>query len=106
MLFLWSEVTSESVEVERDATNHGFVQDTTSSIVHLVELVDTADASIAQNKSSTVENMSSDKFSSGNKKAYLSNTSCLESGSRVTYAVKPTADEPLPEVYTPRGAIL
>ena len=37
---------------------------------------------------------------------YLSSTSCLESGSRVTYAVRPTADEPFPEVYTPRGAIL
>lgn len=29
---------------------------------------------------------------------YLSSTSCLESGSRVTYAVKPTAEDPLPEV--------
>lgn len=37
---------------------------------------------------------------------YLSKTNCFESGSRVTYAVKPTADEPFPEVYTPLGAIL
>ena len=28
----------------------------------------------------------------------LSSTSCFESGSRVTYAVKPTADDPFPEV--------
>src|SRR5690242_12069410 len=35
-----------------------------------------------------------------------SRTSWRVSGSRVTYAVRPTADEPFPEVYTPRGAIL
>ncbi len=39
-------------------------------------------------------------------RVYLSRTSCFESGSRVTYAVRPTADEPFPDVYTPRGAIL
>src|ERR1700685_4679084 len=37
---------------------------------------------------------------------HLSSTICWESGSRVTYAVNPTAEDPLPEVYTPRGAIL
>ena len=35
-----------------------------------------------------------------------SSTSCRVSGSRVTYAVRPTAEDPLPLVYTPRGAIL
>src|ERR1700730_2972716 len=35
-----------------------------------------------------------------------SKTNCRVSGSRVTYAVRPTAEEPLPLVYIPRGAIL
>ena len=35
-----------------------------------------------------------------------SRTCCFESGSRVMYAVRPTADDPFPDVYTPRGAIL
>ena len=30
--------------------------------------------------------------------SYLSSTSCFESGSRVTYAVRPTAEDPFPEV--------
>lgn len=46
------------------------------------------------------------KKSDGLVQTYLSRTSCLESGSRVTYAVRPTADEPFPDAYTPRGAIL
>ena len=32
-----------------------------------------------------------------------SNTSSRVSGSRTTDAVSPTADDPFPEVYTPRG---
>jgi hypothetical protein len=39
-------------------------------------------------------------------KAPDSRTRLRVSGSLVTYAVRPTADEPFPEVYTPRGAIL
>ena len=34
-----------------------------------------------------------------------SRTMSFDSGSRVTYAVRPTAEEPLPEVYIPRGAM-
>ena len=34
-----------------------------------------------------------------------SSTISLDSGSRVTYAVRPTADEPRPDVYMPRGAM-
>ena len=37
---------------------------------------------------------------------HLSKTSCFVSASRVTYAVKPTAEEPFPDAKTPRGAIL
>ena len=36
----------------------------------------------------------------------LSKTSCFVSASRVTYAVKPTAEDPFPDAKTPRGAIL
>ena len=39
-------------------------------------------------------------------KAPLSNTISLVSGSRVTYTVSPTADDPFPEVKIPLGAIL
>jgi len=39
-------------------------------------------------------------------RAPLSRTISFVSGSLVTYTVKPTADDPLPEVYTPLGAIL
>lgn len=34
---------------------------------------------------------------------HVCNTSCLVSGSLVTYAVRPTALDPFPEVYWPRG---
>lgn len=37
---------------------------------------------------------------------YVCNTSCLVSGSLVTYAVNPTADEPRPDVYCERGTKL
>ena len=37
-------------------------------------------------------------------KAPLSSTNCLVSGSVTTYAVNPTADEPLPDVYMPRAS--
>ena len=38
--------------------------------------------------------------------APLSNMISLVSGSFVMYTVRPTADEPLPDVYIPLGAIL
>ena len=38
--------------------------------------------------------------------APLSNTISFVSGSLVTYTVRPTADEPFPEVKIPLGAIL
>lgn len=37
---------------------------------------------------------------------HICRTSCLVSGSFVTYAVSPTADEPLPDVYWLRGTRL
>lgn len=37
---------------------------------------------------------------------YVCKTSCLVSGSLVMYAVRPTALDPLPEVYWPRGTKL
>ena len=37
---------------------------------------------------------------------HVCSVSCLVSGSLVTYAVRPTADEPLPEVYWLRGTRL
>jgi hypothetical protein len=39
-------------------------------------------------------------------RAPLSNTISLVSGSLVTYTVRPTADEPFPDVKIPLGAIL
>lgn len=83
------------------------MQDTTGRIRHLVEFVDTADTPITQNQGTTkIIDYKLTKGNTSRRKSDLSSTSCFESGSRVTYAVKPTADEPLPEVNTPRGAIL
>jgi hypothetical protein len=39
-------------------------------------------------------------------RAPLSRTISLVSGSFVTYTVRPTAEDPLPEVYIPLGEIL
>ena len=51
----------------------------------------------------TYQKILSDVYTSLYQKAYVCSTSCLVSGSLVTYAVRPTALEPLPDVYCPRG---
>jgi hypothetical protein len=48
-----SHYTSSLARQSIARTYHDFVQDTSGSIAHLVKLVDTADASIRQNQSST-----------------------------------------------------
>lgn len=80
------------------------MENTSGCIRHLIEFIDTADTAVTQDKSTTGCGLAQGQMKLVD--TNLSNTSCFESGSRVTYAVRPTADEPLPEVYTPRGAIL
>ena len=101
-------MTNVPCAIRRAETYHHFVQNRPRRVRHLVKLVDAADTAVRQHERSTIhvshvilKGQAADAGS-----AHLSSTSCLLSGSRVMYAVKPTADEPLPEVYTPRGAIL
>ena len=88
------------------STDHYFMKDATSCIRHFVKLINAADTAIAQDKGATGSIVNHGEKKMQWPKACLSKTSCFESGSRVTYAVRPTADEPLPDAYTPRGAIL
>ena len=83
------------------------MQDTARRVRHFVKFINTTDTTIAQYKSTTkkerwVSKESIDGYALNN----LSKTSCFVSASRVTYAVKPTAEEPFPDAKTPRDAIL
>ena len=92
------------------------MQDGSCVITHFIKFVDTADPIVTQHQCSptyvTGGNLSDQPdndislLTSLSYKAvmtYVCSTSCLVSGSLVTYAVKPTALDPFPEVYWPRG---
>ena len=90
-------------------TDHYFVQHTSRRVRHFVKFINTTDTTIAQHKSTAKKEQWVSKESIIGYHidiTNLSKTSCFVSASRVTYAVKPTAEEPFPDAKTPRGAIL
>lgn len=87
---------------------HHLVQYAARGVVHFVELINATDAVISQYQGTAAKQDRVERVAvfEREKGAYVCKTSCLVSASLVTYAVKPTADEPRPDVYCDRGTKL
>lgn len=82
------------------------MKNSSSTVTHLVKLINTTDTIITEDKSSTEAQRAVIKLIlclNNYTTAHVCSTVCLVSGSFITYAVSPTALEPLPEVYWPLG---
>ena len=103
--------------VAKNQTYHDFMKHRPGTFIHLVKFINAADAIVTQHQSTTERSNNQRSLIYTHRKgstqkvnwlvnAYVCSTSCRVSGSRVMYAVRPTAEEPLPEVYCPLGTKL